>query len=153
LPQETLDVILSNVSNMSTLTNAEDVEAAANEINASIGEVIEGGLDTITKFFEALGWETYVDKDGKIHISGFKGTATTFGSDLGWTPTTKTPKEKKIKEKEAFEIDDDQFKSLDEETERYHEINNELEVLADNLDAISKEKDRAYGADRVKLID
>ena len=152
LPQETLNVILSNVFNMSTLTNAEDVEVAANEINASIGGVIEGGLDTIIKFFEALGWETYVDKDGKIHISGLKGTATTFGSDLGWTPT-KTSKEKDIKEKEAFDIDDDQFKSLDKEVDRYHEINNELEVLADNLDAISKEKDRAYGANRVKLID
>jgi hypothetical protein len=55
--------------------------------------------------------------------------------------------------KEAFEVDDDQFKSLDEEAERYHEINNELEVLADNLDSISKEKDRAYGANRVQLMD
>jgi organic radical activating enzyme len=142
---------LSNISNVGTLTKAEDVEVVANEINASIGDVIEGGLDTITKFFEALGWETYVDKDGKIHITDFKGIATIFGSDLK-DSSDKTPKENKIKKKEAFDIDDDQFKSLDEEVERYHEINNELEVLADNLDAISKKKERAYGPNRIKLI-
>jgi hypothetical protein len=36
--------------------------------------------------------------------------------------------------------------------DRYHEINNELEVLSDNLDAISKKKERAYGPNRIKLI-
>ena len=102
--------------------------------------------------------EADIDEGIKPSGGSSGGGATWTGNRGSITPSTsekvKETKEKNApKLKEAFEVDDDQFKSLDEEVERYHEINNELEVLADNLDAISKEKDRAYGANRVKLID
>ena len=102
--------------------------------------------------------EADIDEGAKPSGGSSGGGATWTGNRGSIAPSTaekvKETKEKNApKLKEAFEVDDDQFKSLDEEAERYHEINNELEVLADNLDSISKEKDRAYGANRVKLID
>ena len=102
--------------------------------------------------------EADIDESAKPNGGSSGGSATWTGNRGSIAPSTsekvkETKEAKAPKLKEAFEVDDDQFKSFDEEVERYHEINNELEVLADNLDAISKEKDRAYGANRVKLID
>lgn len=102
--------------------------------------------------------EADIDEGAKPSGGSSGGGATWTGNRGSIAPSTaekvkETKESKAPKLKEAFEVDNDQFKSLDEEVERYHEINNELEVLADNLDAISKEKDRAYGANRVKLID
>lgn len=152
LPQLAMDQMVALVSNLSSLTDAASVETAANTLYSTLGSVIDGGLDTIIGFFEALGWETYVDDDGKIHIAGLKGIANTFGSDWGWTPPD-TGKDSEKDDKEFFDKEESSLKLLDEEAERYHEINNELEVLEDNLDRISKEKDRAYGANKVTLIE
>ena len=149
IASDTLDGVKSDIVSAGLITTAEEAQTAANELNTKIGEVIEGGVQTIIKYFEKMGWITHLDENGNIVVDGRTGVATIFGSDFGFTGTDK----EKAKLKEAFEVENDQFKSLDEEVERYHEINNELEVLADNLNAISKEKDRAYGANRVKLID
>ena len=146
IASDTLDGVKSDIVSAGLITTAEEAQTAANELNTKIGEVIEGGVQTIIKYFEKMGWITHLDENGNIVVDGRTGIAGLFGVDFGLT-------KKDINLKEAFEVDNDQFKSLDEEVERYHEINNELEVLADNLDAISKEKDRAYGANRVKLID
>ena len=147
IASDTLDGVKSDIVSAGLITTAEEAQTAANELNTEIGEVIEGGVQTIIKYFEKMGWITHLDENGNIVVDGRTGIAGLFGVDFG------RDNKKDINLKESFEIDNDQFKSLGDEAERYHEINNELEVLADNLDAISKEKDRAYGANRVKLID
>ena len=57
------------------------------------------------------------------------------------------------KDKDYFDFEADKLKLSEEEIERYHEIENALEVIADELEAISKEKDRAFGQKRLALID
>lgn len=44
-------------------------------------------------------------------------------------------------------------KNKSDEIDRYHEIKEELSDIENELDAISKAKDRAFGADKLKLID
>lgn len=44
-------------------------------------------------------------------------------------------------------------KDLENEIERYHEINEALEDTENQLDAISKAKDRAFGPDKLKYMD
>lgn len=44
-------------------------------------------------------------------------------------------------------------KDLKDEVERYHEINEALEDTKNQLDAISKAKDRAFGPDKLKYMD
>lgn len=122
------------------------IDTYAPQLLQALGGVSTEGIKSIITFFESLGFDLgYDESTGKFTILGLSSIAATFGVDLGYVPHINT--------KELIEFDPDQLKKLDEEAERYHEINNELEVLADNLDAISKEKDRAYGANRVKLID
>lgn len=45
------------------------------------------------------------------------------------------------------------IKNKSDEIDRYHEIKEELSDIENELDAISKAKDRAFGADKLKLID
>lgn len=45
------------------------------------------------------------------------------------------------------------LKDLKDEIERYHEINEALEDTENQLDAISKAKDRAFGPDKLKYMD
>jgi hypothetical protein len=42
---------------------------------------------------------------------------------------------------------------LDNELERYHEIDEELTKLERDLDTIAEAKDRAFGADKLALLD
>ena len=46
-----------------------------------------------------------------------------------------------------------ELKKLDEEVDRYHEIDKTITSLERHLDRLSKAKDRAYGKDKIALID
>ena len=50
-------------------------------------------------------------------------------------------------------VDDDKKTKEDPEVDRYHVITEQLERLNAELDEISKAKDRAFGAKRLKLMD
>jgi TP901 family phage tail tape measure protein len=56
------------------------------------------------------------------------------------------------KDKDAFEFDPNQLKQLDEEAERYHEIENSLESIGRELEDIATQKDRAFGKDKLALM-
>lgn len=55
--------------------------------------------------------------------------------------------------KAADKKTDSNKKDLKDEAERYHEINEALEDTENQLDAISKAKDRAFGPDKLKYMD
>lgn len=81
-----------------------------------------------------------VDKTGTATIDKmFK----TFDSSLFDTSFVKKQQEARKK----------RLKDLKDEIERYHEINEALEDTENQLDAISKAKDRAFGPDKLKYID
>lgn len=81
-----------------------------------------------------------VDKTGTTTIDKmFK----TFDSSLFETSFVK-------KQQEAHKK---RLKDLKDEIERYHEINEALEDTENQLDAISKAKDRAFGPDKLKYMD
>lgn len=81
-----------------------------------------------------------VDKTGTATIDKmFK----TFDSSLLDTSFVKKQQEARKK----------RLKDLKDEIERYHEINEVLEDTENQLDAISKAKDRAFGPDKLKYMD
>lgn len=81
-----------------------------------------------------------VDKTGTATIDKmFK----TFDSSLLDTSFVKKQQEARKK----------RLKDLKDEIERYHEINEALEDTENQLDAISKAKDRAFGPDKLKYMD
>ncbi len=55
-------------------------------------------------------------------------------------------------DKKSFDFDPNQFKKSDEEIERYHEILNSLEAIGYELENISTAKDRAFGKDKINLM-
>ena len=72
----------------------------------------------------------------------------TFGNvDRGEGPKGK---DDDSEEKERGDI---HYKDLNDEIERYHEINEELEDINRNLNRISKEKDKAFGQAKLDMID
>ena len=56
------------------------------------------------------------------------------------------------KEKDLTEFDESQLKNLEDELDRYHDINNALEITSQLLNKISTEKDRAFGGNKVTKI-
>jgi histidyl-tRNA synthetase len=83
-----------------------------------------------------------VDKTGTTTIDKmFK----TFDSSLFDTSFVKKQQEAEARKK--------RLKDLKDEIERYHEINEALEDTENQLDAISKAKDRAFGPDKLKYMD
>ena len=122
----------------SELTNAEvdaviaqmqaDNQAQMDAINAQIGS-IDAGIAALESAYTSL------DKAQESAGSGDKDSSS-----------------KEKKDKEAFDIEQDKFKKLDEETERYHEIQNTLESIGYELDEIAERKGRAFGKDKIKAI-
>ena len=54
--------------------------------------------------------------------------------------------------KKPVKKDSSQYKKSTKEAERYHEVKNELEAIGHELEMISKEKDRAFGQDKIDAI-
>lgn len=54
--------------------------------------------------------------------------------------------------KKPVKKDNSQYKKSSKEAERYHEVKNELEAIEHELEMISKEKDRAFGQDKIDAI-
>ena len=81
----------------------------------------------------------------------------TYGGGLG--VSTEAPKEATSnkssgpKAKKAVKAEEKQKKQVSDEAERYHEIKNELESVGRELDKVSKAKDRAFGKDKLKLME
>lgn len=111
------------------LTNPEDQEAFAEYIK-SITDW-EGGVSVTGG---------YVPKQGVTDMS-----------KVGETKTGNTKKKNRtIREK----LKDDRDRTdVDEETERYYKITNEIEDLNRELDQLSNAKDDAWGPDRLKAMD
>ena len=79
-------------------------------------------------------------------ISGTASTATITKSTDKRVIDTKTAEEKADKKK-------DRLNDLKNEKDRYHEIDRELEKIEKDLDKISKAKDRAFGNEKLSLLD
>lgn len=87
-----------------------------------------------------------VDEEVKIPVINAKGTQYTGGGKKTTTPASASADKTK-----ADNIKDKSKKS-DEEIERYHEINELMDDMSREMDKLSKAKDRAFGADKVELI-
>jgi hypothetical protein len=106
-----------------------------------------------TKKVHALKIKT-ADYVGGGNVSGAKGGTGRKsggtggkGSGSGGSKPAKAPKKKDLvvkKEKDK--------KRLEDEEERYHEINKELERTSHLLNMIGKEKDRAFGRNKIKNL-
>lgn len=71
---------------------------------------------------------------------------------LGSDGKEKDSSSKEKDDKKSFDFDPNQFKKSDEEIERYHEILNALEAIGYELENISTAKDRAFGKDKINLM-
>ena len=103
-----------------------DSKTTVAQIN--MGEEGKGEAPTITKSF------------GKGNINS---SVTSYGKNSGGGGG-KSSKPKTVKT---------ESKKKNDEVERYHEINQELEDLQNNLDDIANLKDEAWGADKLALMD
>ena len=111
---------------------------------AKLEEMLKDGELTVQQLRQILSAQNIevdftVDKSGNTIIDkAFK----TFDSSLFDTSFIKEQQEARKK----------RLKDLKDEIERYHEINEVLEDTENQLDAISKAKDRAFGPDRLKYM-
>lgn len=112
---------------------------------AKLEEMLKDGELTVQQLRQILSAQNIevdftVDKSGNTIIDkAFK----TFDSSLFDTSSIKKQQEARKK----------RLKDLKDEIERYHEINEILGDTENQLDAISKAKDRAFGPDRLKYMD
>ena len=60
--------------------------------------------------------------------------------------------DKKAEQKEFFQYDATSLVKVDEEIDRYHDINQQLEKIQDNLDEINERKGRAFGQRHLDAI-
>lgn len=102
-----------------------DNKSEMNSVNAQIG-AIDAGIAALKSAYKSL------DKAQASAGSG-KGS--------------------KEKDKDAFDIEADKLKKIEEESERYHEVKEALQSVGYELDDISKKKDRAFGANKLKAIE
>lgn len=130
-----------NALQMASTMTTEDAIGLINRALA-IGTLT---LDAATAFFETVGQKLIVEAGQVIDIinDNIIDRFETSITKLGATRTTK----------DLSEIDLSQKKRQDEEIERYHVINNQLESIGYNLDVLKKKKDRAFGSDRLRLLD
>jgi hypothetical protein len=102
----------------------------------------EADLEELDTIFKKMGFELayLIDKTGKFTIDWEKTVFVGFdnAADLVAQDHQKGKKFKPIK--------------VDEEIDRYHEIKEELSDIENNLNRISKAKDRAFGADKLKFM-
>lgn len=112
---------------------------------AKLNEMLKDGELTVQALRQILSAQNIevdftVDKSGTTTIDKmFK----TFDSSLINPSFVKKQQEARKK----------RLKDLKDEIERYHEINEALEDTENQLDAISKAKDRAFGPDKLKYMD
>jgi hypothetical protein len=131
----------TNTLDLSSITigSAADESAMENLANSTMSD------DEITNYLAALGYGATItkDADGKRTVSGvYNGAVSTIG-DLASLRD----------EVEVFEKDTDEYKSVDEEIEKYHEENRALNQIQDTLTKISAAKEKAFGANYINAID
>ena len=137
-------------------TGSGGVEATATQ-GQDLQSAIDSGTDN-SNFYEEQQkyWKAQIEAtDEQINdLEGIKGEL--LASDKALNLKLNNVEEGKgidPKEEEEKERGDIHYKDLDDEIERYHEINEELEDINRNLNRISKEKDKAFGQAKLDMID
>lgn len=133
--------------------DASQVEAAFKGVSAP---QLDGVKSQMEQLEDAIG-----SIDGQIaYLQGLKnqGLENLGETDINEVDGTndanknKSKEEKEKDDKEGFDFENGELKILDEEIERYHEIENTLESIGRDLDEITKRKDRAFGKEKLKIM-
>ena len=118
--------------------------------NVKIGDAIErdlgnklmtSGLDeeTIKSYLGAKGYAATF-KDGKLESAVYTGLGLEYLEGLD------------ANLKDDFEIDDDIYKSLETEGDKYHSLNREVSRMQDNLSKVRAEKEKTFGSSYLSKI-
>mgnify|MGYP006974358447 CR=1 FL=1 len=73
--------------------------------------------------------------------------------EYGSTDPDDVDETNKDKDNKTEEEKDKEIKEMLEDAERYHEITREIEAMERALDRLGKQKERAFGADKLALMD
>ena len=91
-------------------------------------------------------YEYTTEQSVKIPVINGKETTYTGGGSKTSTPATAETDKSKLDSKTK------NLKSLNDEVDRYHEIEEVIDDLSKEMDKLSKAKDRAFGKDKVKAM-
>lgn len=163
-------------SGKSVITNAPKITDIKSSFEALEEQTVEDFLDDIESLIEGMEDTEVQDTIKKLQednnkqieslraqigaidggIAALKSASSTLDKmQNDWKVKDKGGKKsgKDKKDKDAPEFDSDKLKNLDDEIERYHEIQNALENVSDELEDIRRKKELAHGADKVALIE